>query len=160
MIVKTYWYHLAEKMYLEIKKKTYVGVGSPSASHSMMKGLSFSSGLDLTWKSSSSVGGCFTIRGGLWTGKKNKTCIHFMVIKVDEIDVDAVLKGKTVALFCKWLPENLSKTAQVIYLSTSLCAKLSKNFNANPMGGRVTFWKRNVKTSKYSTQSSYTLVEC
>ena len=68
-----------------------------------------------------------------------------MVIKVDEIDVDAVFKGKTVALFCKWLPENLSKTAQVIYLSTSLYAKLSKNFNANPLGGRVTFLEKKRK---------------
>ena len=46
---------------------TYSGAGSPSASHSIMKGLSFSSGLDLTWNSNSSVGGCFTIFGGLWT---------------------------------------------------------------------------------------------
>ena len=52
----------------ELKKiYTYSGAGSPSASHSMMKGLSFSSGLDLTWNSNSSVGGCFTIFGGLWT---------------------------------------------------------------------------------------------
>ena len=32
------------------KIKTHVGAGSPSASHSMMKGLSFSSALDLTYK--------------------------------------------------------------------------------------------------------------
>ena len=49
---------------------TYTGAGSPSASHSIMKGLSFSSGRDLTWKSNSSVGGCFTIFGGLWTERK------------------------------------------------------------------------------------------
>ena len=47
---------------------TYTGAGSPSASHSIMKGLSFSSARDLTWKSNSSVGGCLIIRGGLWTG--------------------------------------------------------------------------------------------
>ena len=46
---------------------TYTGAGSPSASHSIIKGLSFSSGRDLTWNSNSSVGGCLTIRGGLWT---------------------------------------------------------------------------------------------
>ena len=49
---------------------TYSGAGSPSASHSIIKGLSFSSGLDLTWNSNSSVGGCFTIFGGLWTEKE------------------------------------------------------------------------------------------
>ncbi len=40
---------------------TYWGAGSPSASHSMTKGLSFSSALDLTLNSSSSGGGCFTM---------------------------------------------------------------------------------------------------
>ncbi len=52
--------------------QTYSGAGSPSASHSMMNGLSFSSARDFTWKSNSSVGGCFTIRGGLWTGRKEE----------------------------------------------------------------------------------------
>jgi len=37
----------------------------------MMKGLSFSFCCCATWNSSSSVGGCFTIRGGDWTVDKN-----------------------------------------------------------------------------------------
>ena len=53
-------------------KHTYTGAGSPSASHSIMKGLSFSSARDLTWKSNSSVGGCLIIRGGLWTETKKR----------------------------------------------------------------------------------------
>ena len=46
---------------------TYVGAGSPSASHSMINGLSLSSALVFTRKSNSSVGGCLMIRGGLCT---------------------------------------------------------------------------------------------
>ncbi|OWR43837.1 hypothetical protein KGM_206397 [Danaus plexippus plexippus] len=42
---------------------TYLGAGSPSASHSMMKGLSTSPGC-ATWNSNSSTVGCFTILGG------------------------------------------------------------------------------------------------
>lgn len=45
---------------------TYFGDGSPSASHSMTKGLSFSPGC-ATWNSISSVGGCLMMRGGEWT---------------------------------------------------------------------------------------------
>ena len=45
--------------------RTHLGAGSPVASHSMMKGLSFSSARDLTWKSSSSDGGCLMMSGGL-----------------------------------------------------------------------------------------------
>jgi len=44
---------------------SYVGAGSPSASHSMINGLSFSSARDFTWNRSSSVGGCLMICGGL-----------------------------------------------------------------------------------------------
>ena len=60
-----HFYSLHDISNISIENFTYEGVGSPSASHSMIKGLSFSSGLDLTWKSSSSVGGCLIIRGGL-----------------------------------------------------------------------------------------------
>ena len=70
---------------------THSGAGSPSASHSITKGLSFwscrtltwgagfiettsvdmrRSGRRGTWKRSSSVGGCFIMCGGLWTGKQ------------------------------------------------------------------------------------------
>lgn len=45
------------------KAATYFGAGSPSASHSMMNGLS-TSPLCATWNSNSSTVGCFTIRGG------------------------------------------------------------------------------------------------
>ena len=50
----------------------YFGAGSPSASHSMINGLSFSSILCATWKRSSSEGGCLTICGGDWTVRRNK----------------------------------------------------------------------------------------
>lgn len=50
---------------------TYVGAGSPSASHSIKNGLSFSFDCCATWYSSSSVGGCFIILGGEWTVKKS-----------------------------------------------------------------------------------------
>lgn len=43
---------------------THFGAGSPSASHSIRKGLSFSFDCRATWKSCSSVGGCFIIFGG------------------------------------------------------------------------------------------------
>lgn len=43
---------------------TYFGAGSPSASHSIKNGLSFSFCCTATWKSCSSVGGCFIIFGG------------------------------------------------------------------------------------------------
>lgn len=46
---------------------TYFGAGSPSASHSIKNGLSFSLDWTATWYSSSSVGGCLIIRGGEWT---------------------------------------------------------------------------------------------
>lgn len=51
-------------------KNTYVGTGSPSASHSIRNGLSFSLIFFwLTWNNCSSVGGCLDIRGGDWTNK-------------------------------------------------------------------------------------------
>ena len=56
-----------DKFVVNMTKYTYWGAGSPSASHSIMKGLSFSSALDFTWNSSSSVGGSLIIRGGLCT---------------------------------------------------------------------------------------------
>lgn len=43
---------------------TYSGSGCPSASHSIMNGLSLSLFCCATLKSSSSVGGCLVIRGG------------------------------------------------------------------------------------------------
>ena len=61
----------AKSSRLSQSRSTHFGGGSPSASHSMRKGLSFSSGLVATWKRISRVGGCFTIRGGLWTRKNN-----------------------------------------------------------------------------------------
>lgn len=50
---------------------TYFGAGSPSASHSMINGLSFSSILCATWNRSSSEGGCLTTCGGDWTAQSN-----------------------------------------------------------------------------------------
>ena len=55
----------------DYNSNTYDGAGSPSASHSIMKGLSLSLGLDFTWNSSSSVGGSLIIFGGLCTIKYN-----------------------------------------------------------------------------------------
>ena len=52
------------------KKISYSGAGSPSASHSIINGLSLSSALDLTWNNNSSVGGCLIILGGLCTIKE------------------------------------------------------------------------------------------
>lgn len=46
------------------KNWAYLGAGSPSASHSIINGLSFSFCWVTTWKSNSSVGGCLTKRGG------------------------------------------------------------------------------------------------
>ena len=54
------------------KKISYSGAGSPSASHSIINGLSLSSALDLTWNNNSSVGGCLIILGGLCTVKERK----------------------------------------------------------------------------------------
>lgn len=68
---------------------TYFGDGSPSASHSMMKGLSFSP-CCATWNSISSVGGCLMMRGGEWTeGGENGDCIS----------VDAL--GRMVGCWCE-----------------------------------------------------------
>lgn len=50
----------------------YLGSGFPSASHSMMNGLSLSLFCTATLKSSSSVGGCLIIRGGEFTENKVK----------------------------------------------------------------------------------------
>ena len=49
------------------KLSTYTGAGSPSASHSITKGLSFSSALAFTLNNTSSVGGCLIMYGGLCT---------------------------------------------------------------------------------------------
>ena len=54
------------------KTMNYLGDGSPSASHSMTNGLSFSSWRWATWKRISSDGGCFTINGGDCTNKPKK----------------------------------------------------------------------------------------
>lgn len=51
----------------QYKYNTHLGAGSPSASHSMMNGLSFSLACSATWNSCSSVGGCLMICGGEWT---------------------------------------------------------------------------------------------
>lgn len=51
------------------RKFIYLGAGSPSASHSMINGLSFSFVCSATWNSSSSVGGSLIILGGEWTRK-------------------------------------------------------------------------------------------
>lgn len=53
---------------------THFGAGSPSASHSMMNGLSVSPN-DATWNSISSAMGCLIIRGGEWTGRMSWTCL-------------------------------------------------------------------------------------
>ena len=52
--------------------ETYCGAGSPSASHSIINGLSLSLGFDFTWKRSSSVGGSLIIFGGLCTEIEKK----------------------------------------------------------------------------------------
>lgn len=51
---------------------TYSGSGCPSASHSIMNGLSLSLFCCATLKSNSSVGGCLMIRGGELSEKNNK----------------------------------------------------------------------------------------
>lgn len=48
---------------------TYVGSGWPSASHSIINGLSLSFDCTATLNKSSSVGGCLMMRGGEFTEK-------------------------------------------------------------------------------------------
>lgn len=64
----------------------YLGAGSPSASHSIKNGLSFSLIFAwATWNNCSSVGGCLDIRGGDWTNGRYKwqmciTVTHYETI--------------------------------------------------------------------------------
>lgn len=60
---------------------TYVGSGVPSASHSIMNGLSLSFVACATLNSSSSVGGCLIMRGGELTAKGKKEKIFNYIYK-------------------------------------------------------------------------------
>lgn len=64
---KEQWIEIAWMLRAEMT--THFGAGSPSASHSMMKGFSVSP-YDATWNNISSAIGCLIIRGGEWTEKK------------------------------------------------------------------------------------------
>lgn len=54
------------------ENETNLGAGSPSASHSIINGLSLSLPSVATLYNNSSVGGCLVIKGGECTVKKRK----------------------------------------------------------------------------------------
>lgn len=116
---------------------TYVGSGVPSASHSIMNGLSLSFVACATLNSSSSVGGCLMMRGGELTAKGKRRTFLIRYIKLFK----CLINSKHYCQMCtnplrpRWTP--LKETSKFLGQRNRKgrrrkglirCLKFSKNF--------------------------------